>query len=47
MANGNEAMTKVPEDKVGDIVQQYIDWDSATEVHCEKAGDGTWTVIAN
>jgi hypothetical protein len=47
MPNGNEAMPNVPKDKVGEIVQQYIDWDNATDVRCEKAGDGTWTIIAH
>ena len=47
MPNGNEAMRNIPEDKVGEIVQQYIDWDNATNVHCQKADDGTWTIIAH
>ena len=47
MANNETAMTSVPENKVGEVVQQYIDWDDATEVRCKKAGDGTWKVVAD
>lgn len=47
MPNGNEAITNVPEGKVGEIAQQFIDLDNATDVRCEKANDGTWTIIAH
>jgi hypothetical protein len=47
MSNGNEAMSNVPEDKVGEIAQQFIDLDNATYVRCEKTADGTWTIIAH
>lgn len=47
MPGNNEAMTNVPEDRVGTIVQQYIDWDDAREVQCQKENDGTWKIVAH
>jgi hypothetical protein len=46
MSNEDRALQKVPEDKVGEVVQQYIEWDGATQVRCKKEDDGSWQVNA-
>jgi hypothetical protein len=46
MSNGNTPLINVPENKVGEVVQQYIDWDGVTQVSCVKDQDGTWRVVA-
>jgi len=40
-----QKMTAVPKDKVGTIVQSFID-DGANEVLSVEDPDGTWTVTA-
>jgi hypothetical protein len=39
-------MNKVPSNKVGEVVQDYVD-DNKTTVTCTKQADGTWTVVAS
>ena len=46
MADTDEAIVGIHKNKVGEIVQQYINWDDATDVRCEKDNDGTWKIVA-
>jgi hypothetical protein len=39
----NEALTRVPADKVGRVVQDFVD-DGATSVTVTRDDDGTFTV---
>lgn len=39
-------ISDVPQDKVGDIVQSFIDYDNATKVIVEKQSDGNFTIQA-
>jgi hypothetical protein len=40
-------LDKVPEGKVGEEVQKFIDYDGKTDIHCTANGDGTWKIDAN
>lgn len=37
----------VPANKVGEVVQTFIDHDETTNIVCAQQPDGTWTVTAS